>query len=116
MSRLPADKLDCLNALVTSFASKVSKRQLQSLAGSFNFACQVVHGGHTFLRRVIDCVNKLLIHHIAAVFHPCGYIVMEQFPNYLELFPILITSRRRDPRWINKRVCVETDNTQPGLL
>ena len=28
-------------------------------ARSLNFACQVVHGGRTFLLRVIDCVNKL---------------------------------------------------------
>ena len=32
--------------------------------------------------------------------------------NYLELFPILIAVRRWGPRWLNKRVCVETDNTQ----
>ena len=59
--RLPADKLDRLNALVTSFSEKVSasKRQLQSLKGSLNFACHVVHGDRTFLRRVIDCINKL---------------------------------------------------------
>ena len=30
-----------------------------SLAGSLNFACHVVHGGRTFLRRVIDCITKL---------------------------------------------------------
>ena len=55
------DKLSQLNDQVCAFSAKVSasKRQLQSLAGSLNFACQVVHGGHTFLRRVIDCVNKL---------------------------------------------------------
>ena len=32
--------------------------------------------------------------------------------NYLELFPILIAVRRWGSRWLNKRVCVETDNTQ----
>ena len=32
---------------------------MQSLARSLNFACQVVHGGRTFLRRVLDCLNKL---------------------------------------------------------
>ena len=59
--RLPSDKLDRLNSLIASFSAKASasKRQLQSLAGSLNFACHVVHGGRTFLRRVIDCINKL---------------------------------------------------------
>jgi len=32
--------------------------------------------------------------------------------NYLELFPILIAVRRWGPRWLDKRVIVETDNTQ----
>ena len=32
--------------------------------------------------------------------------------NYLELFPILIAASRWGPRWSNKRVCLETDNTQ----
>ena len=45
--------------LVFSCKTSANKRQLQSLAGSLNFACHVVHGGHTFLRRVIDCINKL---------------------------------------------------------
>lgn len=31
---------------------------------------------------------------------------------YLELFPILIAVRRWGPRWPDKRVIVETDNTQ----
>lgn len=59
--RLPADKLSRLTELISAFSRKVSasKRQLQSLAGSLNFVCQVVHGGRTFLRRVIDCVNRL---------------------------------------------------------
>lgn len=59
--RLPVDKLSRLNNLVYALSAKVSgsKRQLQSLARSFNFACQVVHGGCTFLRRETDCFNKL---------------------------------------------------------
>ena len=59
--RLPKDKLNWLIDLVNTFSHKASasKCQLQSLAGSLNFACQVVHGDRTFLRRVIDCFNKL---------------------------------------------------------
>ena len=59
--RLPVDKLSRLNNLVYALSAKVSgsKRQLQYLARLLNFACQIVHGGRTFLRRVIDCVNKL---------------------------------------------------------
>ena len=186
--RLPADKLNRLNTLVTSFSDKVSasKRQLQSLAGSLNFACHVVHGGRTFLRRVIDCINRLrhsshrcrlssqiradiswwkqffvtfngrsmmldfrkpIVFQTDASFYGFGAVCSNDWfagswtacpvadqqllhnphwstaghaidhslrsnINYLELFPILLAARRWGPRWANKRVCVETDNTQ----
>ena len=59
--RLPEDKFNRLIDLVNTFSLKASasKRQLQSLAESLNFACQVVHGGHTFLHHMIDYLNKL---------------------------------------------------------
>ena len=59
--RLPEDKFNRLIDLVNTFSLKASasKRQLQSLAESLNFACQVVHGGRTFLHHTIDCLNKL---------------------------------------------------------
>ena len=73
--RLPEDKLNQLIDLVNTFSHKASasKCQLQSLAGSLNFACQVVHGGRTFLRRTIDCINKLNLSshrcHLSTDFH-----------------------------------------------
>ena len=59
--RLPEDKFNRLIDLVNTFSLKPSAsiRQLQSLTGSLNFACQVVHGGRTFLHHMIDCLNKL---------------------------------------------------------
>ena len=38
---------------------RATKRQLQSLAGLLNWACQAVKGGRFFLRRIIDSINKL---------------------------------------------------------
>ena len=38
---------------------RATKRQLQSLAGSLNWACQVVRGGRFFLRRILDSINVL---------------------------------------------------------
>ena len=187
--RLPADKLSRLNELISAFSQKVSasKHQLQSLAGTLNFACQVVHGGRTFLRRVIDCVNRLkhsshrcrltsdiradiswwkeflvtfngrrmmldfhksLYIQTDASFHGFGAVSNDDWfagswsvsheddlnsqlftshwcnaghtidpslrsnINFLELFPILMAARRWGATWTNKRVCVETDNTQ----
>ena len=39
--------------------TRASRRQLQSLAGKLNWACQVIFGGRTFLRRVLHTCNTL---------------------------------------------------------
>ena len=63
--RLPDEKLQQLKHFISDFKCKVraSKRQLQSLAGKLNWACQVIRGGRTFLRRIIDSSNKLRAPH-----------------------------------------------------
>ena len=58
---LSEKKLADLKIFLVSFKSKVraSKRQLQQLAGRLNWACKVVFGGRTFLRRILDLMNTL---------------------------------------------------------
>ena len=58
---LPQAKLEDLKSVVLSFLHRqqASKRQLQQLAGKLNWACKVVYGGRTLLRRVLDCLNTL---------------------------------------------------------
>ena len=58
---LPQRKLHDLKSVLLSFQSRtrVSKRQLQQLAGRLNWACKVVYGGRTFLRRILDLMNSL---------------------------------------------------------
>lgn len=58
---LPQDKLEALHELLMTFQSKkrASKRQLESLIGKLNWACQVIQGGRTFLCRVINAKNTL---------------------------------------------------------
>lgn len=41
------------------FRRRASKKQLQQLAGKLNWACRVVYGGRTFLRRILDMLNLL---------------------------------------------------------
>ncbi|XP_078000553.1 uncharacterized protein LOC144453148 [Glandiceps talaboti] len=59
--QLPPAKLNELHLLLLEFSSRkrASRRQLQSLAGKLAWACRVVKGGRTFLRRVLDNMNKL---------------------------------------------------------
>ena len=44
---------------IFSDKTHASKRQLQSLAGSLNWACQVILGGRYFLRRILDSIARL---------------------------------------------------------
>ena len=59
--RLPQQKLVELQGALQDFLLKrrASKRQLQQLIGRLNWASRVVHGGRTFLRRLIDVQNGL---------------------------------------------------------
>ena len=58
---LPQDKVRELHTLVDSYALRrhASLKQLQSLAGKLVWACQVVRGGRSFLRRILDYTRPL---------------------------------------------------------
>ena len=59
---LPQKKLEEMKAVVASFVNRkrATKQQLQQLAGKLNWACRVVYGGRTFLRRILNCMNAML--------------------------------------------------------
>ena len=59
--QLPADKLRRLKALIVKFKGKRSctKRELLSLIGHLQHACQVVRPGRSFLRRMIELTNSI---------------------------------------------------------
>ena len=58
---LPLDKLQEIREVVELFLTRkrASKAQLQQFAGKLNWACRVVYGGRTFLRRVINQLSAL---------------------------------------------------------
>ena len=58
---LPPTKLTELHHVISRFLfhRRASKKQLQQLAGKLNWACRVVYGGRTFLRRILDMLNLL---------------------------------------------------------
>ena len=58
---LPESKLDDLRSSIDEFRTRkrATKRQLQRLAGKLNWACKVVYGGRTFLRRLLDLMNSM---------------------------------------------------------
>jgi len=62
---LPDEKLVNIREILREYLgkSRATKRQLQSLAGKLNYAASVVRGGRTFLRRLLDCINRLKYGH-----------------------------------------------------
>lgn len=58
---LPREKLRDLEETLRELQlrEKVTKRELQSLVGRLNFACQCIYGGRFFLRRLNDTIARL---------------------------------------------------------
>lgn len=58
---LGGDKLRRLQQQLQLFCARkrATKQQLQSLAGSLNWACQAIRGGKFFLRRILDTLQPL---------------------------------------------------------
>ena len=67
---LPEGKLVEFYAMLQQFAGKkrATLRQLQQLAGRLNWACQVVRGGRSYLRRILDLMKPLKRPHHQARF------------------------------------------------
>lgn len=65
MLELPPNKLADLMRLIDKFFTmrRASKKQLQSLAGKLNWSAQVVRGGRSYLRRILDLMNNLRAQH-----------------------------------------------------
>ena len=60
-TQIPEDKMGELRQelLVWMGKNRVTKRQMQSLAGKLNWATQCVYGGRYHLRRLLDAMNSL---------------------------------------------------------
>ena len=58
---LPESKMLEFRKLLLDFRTRThaSRRQLQQLAGKLNWACQVVRGGWTYLRRILNLIAPL---------------------------------------------------------
>ena len=85
---LPASKLVELQDLVTQFQKcvRASKRQLQQLADKLNWACRVVYGGRTFLRRILDTMNLLVKPSAQCKLTPDFYADIQWWCDFLQTF------------------------------
>ena len=85
---LSQKKLRDLKDLLLSFQSRVraSKRQLQQLAGRLNWACKVVHGGRTFLRRILDLMSSLASQSAKCLLSEEFFKDLDWWVSFLEVF------------------------------
>lgn len=85
---LPNEKLIDFHKLLQSFSVKkrASKRQLESLIGSLNWASQVIQGGRPFLRRIIDLKNTLASHSDQVLLNQDFYADINWWLKFLKVF------------------------------
>ena len=104
-------KVAALREKLVKFYSmkRASKRQLQSLAGSLNFACQAVRGGRYFLRRILDVMNKLKLQQHKAKLSEAFKRDIEWWLQYIDTFNGVAYFDH-----FEKRVSVLTDASKVG--
>jgi hypothetical protein len=61
LAKLPENKKQEFVKLLSEFSKckRASRRQLEKLAGKLNWACQIVKCGRTYLRRILDTLNRV---------------------------------------------------------
>ena len=85
---LPEDKLSEFSSLIHTFGNKrrATKRQLESLIGSLNWASQVIQGGRPFLRRMIDLKNTLVSHSDKVLLNADFFADLDWWKTFLKIF------------------------------
>jgi hypothetical protein len=85
---LPEPKLEDLRSCINSFQGRkrASLHSLQQLAGKLNWACQVVRGGRTYLRRVLDVIKPLRKSHHKAKLSAEFHSDLEWWSSFLAVF------------------------------
>ncbi len=85
---LPNDKVTKFMEMLCAFQSRkrASLRQLQQLAGRLNWASNVVQGGRTYLRRVLDLMRPLKEPHHKVILGVDFQRDIQWWVSYLQLF------------------------------
>ncbi|XP_041368508.1 uncharacterized protein LOC121382893 [Gigantopelta aegis] len=115
-----------LQQLLSDFFNKkrATKRQLQSLAGKLNFAGNVVRGGRTFLRRILDAISNMQQPHhkpvgravACSANNTSAFIIQSHVLFYSEFSPFtgdqVVLEEALDSELANFRASAFSDNTK----
>lgn len=104
---LSDDKIKHLKQQLIDFQSKkrASKQQLQSLAGSLNYACQAIRGGRFFLRRILDTIKPLKQQRHKAILSASLYKDMQWWLSFLSVFNGKVYYNESSPEHIHVDAC-----------
>ena len=108
---LPTLKLKGFSDLLTMFMKKkrVSVRQLETLVGKLSWDSQVVCGGSTFLRRVLNLKNSVKERHRKVLLRNAFFADLKWWILFMETFSG--TCQIQDPRHISS---LQTDASSKG--
>ena len=92
-----------LQGVVHSFSkhARAGKRQLQQLAGKLSWACRVIYGGHTFLRRILDVINTLSSPSVRCKLSGGFYVDIQWWCDFLRVFnsrQLFLSTQRAEVR------------------
>ena len=100
-------KLSQLHEKLSRFRNRkrASLKQLQSLAGSLNWAIQVVRGGRFFLRRILDTMNTLKHMKHKAILGREFKLDLDWWLTYMSIFNGTIYYRKESEEHIHVDAC-----------
>ena len=85
---MPVEKQTEFNNFLLSFLKhkRTSIKQIQSLCGKLNWACQMVKGGRTFLRRLIDSMSSVQNRNDKILLSPEFNADISWWINFMQIF------------------------------
>jgi hypothetical protein len=108
-------KLQQFRDMLLQFAQRkrASLRQLQQLAGRLNWACQVVKGGRTYLRRILDMTRPLQHAHHKVLLPSSFFEDLNWWLQFLHIFNGKCLALTCAPV---QHVYIDSSNTGSGFL
>jgi hypothetical protein len=112
---LNADKLKLFQHMLMQFSQRkrASLRQLQQLAGRLNWASQVVKGGRTYLRRILDIIRPLKQAHHKVILPRSFFADIAWWLQFLQTFNGKCLALNHAPF---NHVFIDASNTGSGFV
>lgn len=104
---LSEEKIVRLRRQLLKFSSRnrATKQQLQSLAGSLNYACQAIRGGRFFLRRILDDIKPIKQQRHKTRLSPNFHTELQWWISFLSVFNGIVYYNDTSPQHVHVDAC-----------